>query len=586
MYRDTITNSNKHMKSLFFFLLLFPLSLLVSQNPKYEVRAAWISTASGDWPKTLYMEEQQRSLVDMFDLLQRNNFNTVYFQVRPRGNTFYKSDIEPWAQQLTGTLGEDPGWDPLAFAIDEAHKRGMELHAWFNVAKVWGASDLPANPRHITKKHPDWIQHSDGEWWIDMGIPEARAYTEDLVMELVKNYDIDGIQFDFIRYPSGPFNDTKSYAKWGNGQDLQSWRRGNITAFVRDCYTEIQQLKPWCKVGSSPLGIYNSIDGAASEFAGYTAVAQESRAWLRQGITDYLVPQIYWSLGEQDNPYDPDFEILCKDWAGENYGREVIAGLGIYKDNIQPEVQQQVIVSRDSRLQGEAFFRFDNISGILDQLGSVYRSMALFPPMIWKDSIPPLAPEHITVQSKENASTAIQWNDPKPASDGQLPYWYVVYSSSSQPVDTRKAENIAAVVPATVHSIEDDQSAAGGKQVYYTVTSLDRSGNESVLPSEPAGETPSIFTRYMRPASAPTLSANYPEPFSGRTYITYDLPVKSTVTITLTYLPTQKDTVIVNEVKDPGLHIVAIDGSMYPAGEIECRLQADGTVLRRVMQKK
>ena len=122
--------------------------------------------------------------------------------------------------------------------------------------------------------------------------------------------------------------------------------------------------------------------------------------------------------------------------------------------------------------------------------------------------------------------------------------------------------------------------------MFYTVTSLDRSGNESVSSSLPEGETPSIFTRYMRPPSSPTLSANYPEPFSGRTYITYNIPVKSNVVITLTYMPTGKNTVIVNEIKNAGLHVLAIDGKMFPAGEIECRLQANGTVLRRVMQKK
>ncbi|MFA6456912.1 MAG: family 10 glycosylhydrolase, partial [Bacteroidota bacterium] len=159
------------------FLYILPLllfSFLSSQSLKHELRAVWISTASGDWPKTTDMAEQQRSLIEIFDMLRRNNFNTVFFQVRPRGNVLYRSSYEPWISQLTGVIGKDPGYDPLAFAVEEAHKRGLDLHAWFNVAKVWGSDQLPSNSQHVTRAHREWVKLYENEWWLDMGIPAAR----------------------------------------------------------------------------------------------------------------------------------------------------------------------------------------------------------------------------------------------------------------------------------------------------------------------------------------------------------------------------------------------------------------------------
>ena len=223
--------------SLNFFSLISLQAQTSIAAPKWEVRAVWLTTAGGaDWPKTYDVAAQKKSLVEIFETLQKKHFNTVFFQVRSRGNTFYRSQYEPWAAELTGTLGRDPGWDPLEFAIEEAHKRGMELHAWFNVAKVYNIGQPPlSSPPHILRSHPEWAQLYEGDWWVDMGRPEVRQYTENLVMELVRLYDLDGIHFDYIRYPGEKFDDWNSFRLYGDGtaRDADSVTEGGHPAAQR-----------------------------------------------------------------------------------------------------------------------------------------------------------------------------------------------------------------------------------------------------------------------------------------------------------------------------------------------------------------
>lgn len=560
----------------FVLLALFLFSVLFSASPKHEVRAVWLSSASGDWPKTYNKEEQQQSLTEIFALLKRYNFNTIYFQVRLRGNTMYRSDIEPWAQQLTGVLGKDPGWDPLQFAITEARKQGMELHAWFNVAKVWGLDVPPAHARHLLKAHPEWVQQVEGEWWLDMGIQQARDYTVNVVMELVSKYDIDGIQFDFIRYPNALFDDWETFAAIGDGVERSQWRRNSITLFVRECYAKISALKPTLKVGSTPIGIYKSINGAQSSFTGYDGVFQDSRLWLQEKMHDYLAPQIYWTIGEQQNPNDPDFSALCSDWARESFGRHIYTGIGIYRDNVREETSAQIAVSRNTGALGQAYFRFEQLPSIFSQLRRAYPSPSLVPPMKWKDSIPPLPPINCTITY--NSKTVLQWNEPPQAEDGEKPFRYVVYRSKTEPVDISNSGNILAVVPSAINSYVDDSAA---EKYFYTVTSLDRLWNES---GDNGIDNELLITNRMRRGNF-LLSQNYPEPFSSTTFVSFEIPSRSNVILSLIPVETQKETVIVNELKNAGTHVIAIDGKLLPAGDIECKLTVGGNTISRWMKK-
>lgn len=555
-------------------------SVLYSQSPKHEVRAVWISTASGDWPNSTKIEEQQRSLREILDAAKKMNLNTVFFQVRPRGNAYYRSEIEPWASHLTGVTGKDPGWDPLQFAIDETRKRSLELHAWFNVAKVWGLDTPPTHPAHLFQKHRDWMQQWEGEWWIDMGIPEAREYTVRLVREIAETYDIDGIHFDFIRYPDARFDDWESFRRWSNGTEREEWRRNNITTFVKESYSAVHSIAPWIKIGSAPIGIYRSINGAQSSFNGYDGVFQDSRSWLKDGIHDYLVPQIYWSVGVQHDPYDPDFAYLAFDWARERYGRHIYAGIGIYRDHIRPETAEQIRISRKAGMDGQAFFRNDHILSVKNHLSVVYRFPALIPAMPWKDSVPPLPPVNIIVEHNKDGMPFIQWSiDPNVV---ERPYRFAIYRSQDDPVDTRRAENLLAVIPGDRTSYRDESVSEVDIIYHYTVTALDRNWNESG--TQISGNL-SARTRSAADTMV-VVSPNYPEPFSGGTFISLLLPRPEFVTITLKHIETMQESVIVREVKKRGVHIVSLNADEFPSGPMECQIQAGDVVTVVPMTKK
>jgi uncharacterized lipoprotein YddW (UPF0748 family) len=570
---------------LFFILHLFSLISLNAQPdvlaPKWEVRAVWLTTAGGaDWPKTYDVAAQKRSLVEIFETLQKKHFNTVFFQVRPRGNTFYKSQYEPWAAELTGTLGRDPGWDPLEFAIEEAHKRGIEIHAWFNVAKVYNNGQPPlSSPRHILRSHPEWAQNYEGEWWVDMGKPEVREYTENLVMELVRLYDLDGIHFDYIRYPGQKFEDWNSFRLYSDGVERDEWRRNNITQFVREMYGQIISEKPMMKVGSAPLGIYKPIPGAQSGFSAYAELYQDSRLWLQEKIQDYVVPQLYWDFGEQTNPNDPDFRALCIDWSKNNFGRHVYAGLGVYRENIQKEITEQIYLTRTVACQGQSFFRYENILD-LPGIALTYKYPALIPPMPWKDSIPPLPPTEITAVRGSNQTTIIRWNEPALAVDGDNASQYVVYRSTDEDVDIRNPRNILAVIPST-STIYVDETPKNNIHYYYTVTTLDKGHNES------GGG--SLKLESMKNDSTPSghysLGQNYPNPFSNRTYISYQLGERSPVELTVKDTVTNKEILIVQETQDAGTYIVSLEAKLLARGKYVYKLKAGSFIATKMLER-
>ena len=570
---------------LFFILHLFSLISLNAQPdvlaPKWEVRAVWLTTAGGaDWPKTYDVAAQKRSLVEIFETLQKKHFNTVFFQVRPRGNTFYKSQYEPWAAELTGTLGRDPGWDPLEFAIEEAHKRGIEVHAWFNVAKVYNNGQPPlSSPRHILRSHPEWAQNYEGEWWVDMGKPEVREYTENLVMELVRLYDLDGIHFDYIRYPGQKFEDWNSFRLYSDGVERDEWRRNNITQFVREMYGQIISEKPMMKVGSAPLGIYKPIPGAQSGFSAYAELYQDSRLWLQEKIQDYVVPQLYWDFGEQTNPNDPDFRALCIDWSKNNFGRHVYAGLGVYRENIQKEITEQIYLTRTVACQGQSFFRYENILN-LPGIALTYKYPALIPPMPWKDSIPPLPPTEITAVRGSNQTTIIRWNEPALAVDGDNASQYVVYRSTDEDVDIRNPRNILAVIPST-STIYVDETPKNNIHYYYTVTALDKGHNES------GGG--SLKLESMKNDSTPSghysLGQNYPNPFSNRTYISYQLGERSPVELTVKDTVTNKEILIVQETQDAGTYIVSLEAKLLARGKYVYKLKAGSFIATKMLER-
>ncbi len=300
-------------------------------SPRYaktDFRGMWIaSVVNLDWParKGQSVQAQQQQLIDYFDLAKRNNFNAVVLQVRPAADTFWPSDKEPWSRWLTGKQGQDPGYDPLAFATQEAHKRGLQLHAWFNPYRVtMGKSLKGLTPNHPARVNPDWVIRKDGKWYYDPGNPAVRAHVVDVIMEAVERYDIDGIHFDDYFYPypgSGrPFKDTKSFKQYGTQYaNRGDWRRANTDALVKELSDRIEATKPWVQFGISPFAVWRNkaTDPQGSDtragVQNYDQLYADTRKWVREGWIDYIAPQIYWTRGFEV----ADYEKITRWWANE-----------------------------------------------------------------------------------------------------------------------------------------------------------------------------------------------------------------------------------------------------------------------------
>ena len=465
------------------FLLLLCFILPVKSQPKHEIRATWLTTLGGmDWPRQKAtnaegIRKQQQELCDILDRLKEAHFNTVLFQTRLRGDLIYPSNIETFPEALTGRTGRNPGYDPLAFAIEECHKRGMELHAWIVTIPVGNTRQVRLLGKHsVVSKNRKICKQFKGSWYLDPGHPETADYLSRIVREIATNYDVDGIHFDYIRYPEQGtrFPDNDTYRKYGKKKNKVQWRRENITSLVRRLYTDIKSIKPWIKVSSSPVGKFASTSRYSSKgWDAYHAVHQDAQGWLKEGIHDALFPMMYF----QGN----DFYPFVLDWKENDNGRWVVPGLGIYflspkeKDWPLEEIARQINFTREEGLGGQAYFRnrflLDNVKGIYDEVkDGFYTTSALLPPMSWIDSIAPSAPTAPIYEAQADGRVRLAWEASKDNHD--LPVVYHLYASSTYPVDTNDAQNLH-----TTYLKGTETTVMEG--YYYAVTSTDRYGNES-----------------------------------------------------------------------------------------------------------
>ena len=472
--------------SLLFFFLVSE-AAHTQTAPKYEIRAAWLTTLGGmDWPISKAVspqgiERQKAELCRILDELKQANINTVLFQTRLRGDVIYPSAYETFAESLTGKEGKAPGYDPLQFAIEECHRRGMELHAWMVTIPIGNARQVRLLGKSaVTRKQPGICKQYKGNWYLDPGNPQTDNYLTGLVREIVSRYDVDGIHFDYIRYPEQgeKFPDRATFRRYGKGQSLHQWRRNNITRIVRRLYTEIKRLKPWVKVSSSPIGKYRDTERYSSHgWNAYEEVYQDARQWLEEGIHDALFPMMYF----QGNHFYP----FALDWKEHAHGRWIIPGLGIYflhpneQDWQLDEVVRQIYFIRSIGLNGQAYFRtrflLDNTKGILDELKQhFYPLPALVPPMTWTDSIAPSVPTNPVFISPERG-VRLQWDA---STDNLSPVYYRVYASDTYPVDISDPANlIEARVEEPRYTYIPE--VPWQEHLYWTVTAVDRCGNES-----------------------------------------------------------------------------------------------------------
>nr|WP_148875834.1 glycoside hydrolase family 10 protein [Serratia marcescens] len=323
------------------------------------MRGIWLATVTGlDWPpaaslKTQTAQErvrlQQQGLTDALDQMVKTGINTVYFQVKPDGAALWRSDILPWSEVLTGTVGQDPGYDPLAFMLKEAHRRGIKVHAWLNPYRVSMNTrqqtidalnqTLQSPPASVYALHPDWIRTANDRFVLDPGLPDVRNWITSVVTEIVKNYDVDGIQFDDYFYyetPQSPLDDERTYREYGRGfTDKAGWRRDNTLQLIKQVSATVRALKPAVAFGVSPAGVWrNKADdpaGSATQAGApsYDAAYADTRLWVKLGLLDYIAPQLYW-------PFDRDivrYDVLANWWAEVVKGTPVrlYAGVALYK---------------------------------------------------------------------------------------------------------------------------------------------------------------------------------------------------------------------------------------------------------------
>ncbi|MBD0845912.1 glycoside hydrolase family 10 protein [Pectobacterium versatile] len=329
-----------------------------SQQSKEPMRGVWLATVSRlDWPPVasvnasnpaIRMTQQQDALKGKLDKLKSLGINTVFFQVKPDGTALWPSKILPWSDMLTGNIGEDPGYDPLQFMLDEAHKRGMKVHAWFNPYRVSVNTKpstvtelnrtLSQNPASVFVLHRDWIRTAGDRFVLDPGIPEARSWITSIVAEVVARYPIDGVQFDdyFYAESSGSMlNDGEIFKKYGQGFGSKAdWRRHNTQLLIEQVSRTIKQLKPDVEFGVSPAGVWRnrSHDAAGSDTRGaaaYDEAYADTRLWVQQGLLDYIAPQIYWPFARDAARYD----VLAKWWADvvKPTNTRLYIGVALYK---------------------------------------------------------------------------------------------------------------------------------------------------------------------------------------------------------------------------------------------------------------
>ncbi len=344
-----------------------------------EMRGMWLaSVANRDWPsrKGLSADQQRAELLVHLDTAVRRKLSAVVFQVRPTADALWPSPYEPWAECLTGRQGGDPGWDPLGTAVEEAHRRGLELHAWFNPYRVANHTDpgrLVAS--HPARVHPEWVIRYGGKLYYHPGLPEVRRFVQDAMLDAVRRYPVDAVHFDDYFYPypvaGEVFDDADAFARYGSGfATVGDWRRHTTDALVRETAERIRRVRPGVRFGVSPFGVWRNADkdpeGSRTR-AGvgtYDDLYADTRKWVREGWLDYICPQLYWHVGFAA----ADYAELVKWWARavRGTGADLYVGEALYKagDPAQPaawqdpdELSRHLTLARSfPEVRGHVFF--------------------------------------------------------------------------------------------------------------------------------------------------------------------------------------------------------------------------------------
>lgn len=481
----------------FFALLIFLCAALnsiaaqTSPEPEREFRAAWVATVDNiDFPsrKNLSVAEQKAEMIRILETLRELKFNCIVFQIRPHADAFYKSKFEPWSEYLTGEMGKSPQpfYDPLAFTIEEAHKRGILVHAWFNPYRAYHPAAKTVSPNHISKTRPDLVRSYGKYLWLDPTDAEVQKLSSDVILDVVRRYDVDGVHFDdyFYPYPERDaagnkieFPDAENYEKYKKTANRvlprDDWRRSQVNNFIESLAKNIKRVKPEVMFGISPFGIWKPFpEQGINGFNAHDELYADARKWLQEGTVDYLAPQLYWETAREGQ----SFPVLLRWWNEQNIRRRHLwVGIAPYRvgsnaNFTAQEIANQIETARRLSPETRGIIHFSmkhlakNTGGVADILRQkVYRRNAVIPESDWIKAQKPLAPA-ISLK-KQRDKFSISWRE----RGARRAFWFVVYALDQNGWSQ-------SVVPAVQTSLS---LSTNRKIRQIRVSSVDRLGNES-----------------------------------------------------------------------------------------------------------
>ena len=466
-------------------------------HPKREFRGAWVQTVGQSRYQQMNSAAMKHYIVEMMKKFENAGINAVIFQIRPEADAFYKSDLEPWSRFLTGKQGkapDDPSFDPLAFIIDECHKRGMELHAWLNPYRVQSNIINELAPEHIYWDHPNRFLQYGNQLYFDPGLPENRAYIVDVVRDIVSRYDVDAIHMDDYFYPyplpGQPFPDDNSFNTYATSQGFSSnqrgdWRRNNVNLLIQQLKLAIAGTKPWVRFGISPFGIYrnkrNTPDGSGSETNGlqnYDDLYADVKLWVEKGWIDYNMPQLYWEMGHKA----ADYTTLVEWWNANNFEQPLYIGQDLKRSVDVFQLDEKIRQSRaltfvDGNCYWYGYLILDNYEDVTNELTTkAHRAKSLIPAYTHMHKGRPKKVKKL-VQVFTEDMHFLTWESNKESNNPESANYFVVYRfRKGERINIDDATKIMKVTPDNFYVIPYEN---GNTQYTYAVTAVDAFHNES-----------------------------------------------------------------------------------------------------------
>lgn len=492
------------MKRFLFLVSLITISLLaIAENPKREFRGAWLHVIGQTQWQNKTPAQQREYISKQFQLLEDAGCNAVIFQVRPTADALYKSKYEPWSSWLTGKRGKAPSedWDPLEFAVAEAHKRGMELHAWLNPYRVTSNPKDVLPDNHDSNIHPDRYVKFNGQTFFDPAYQENRDFICLVIDDIVSRYDVDGIHIDdyFYPYPVNglKFNgDDASYAKFGKGENRNDWRRENVNKLIEQIHKTIKSNKPWVRFGVSPFGIWRnkSSDPRGSDSSGlqnYDDLYADPLLWAKKGWIDYLAPQLYWALDLKVAPS----RHLAQWWNEHSEGIDVYIGQDTKKtmdtadpgNNSANELDTKIKLSRSlDNVKGNVWWHgywvTENYRGVADKLKADYQSTLALPPMYGDKNKKPEAVKGLQFV-RDNGRLLLNWKKEsvsgRPKETDVVKYVVYEFLPGEDTDNLEIAETIITITPNNRIVLAEKGGESELKGNTYVVTAIDRMNRES-----------------------------------------------------------------------------------------------------------